>query len=75
MTAWEIVRDLIKAKGLSQKQIARRMGRSDNYVGAKIAQGNVPSVSLYREILRAIGGYRLAVVDERGTVVAVIEDE
>lgn len=73
MTAWEIVRDLIRAKGLSQKQIARRLGRSDNYIGAKIAQRNVPSVSLICEVLRAVGGYRLAVVDERGKVVALID--
>lgn len=75
MTAWEIVRDLIRAKGLSHKQVAKRMGRSDNYIGAKIAQRNVPSVSLFCEVLRAVGGYRLAVVDERGKVIALVDDE
>lgn len=65
--AWDVVREIMRDRGRTQRQVSRTMGKSDNYLSRKFAEFGSPSVRTLAQALRALGGWHVAIVNDDGS--------
>lgn len=67
VSAWDVVRQIMRDKGKTQRQVSRTMGLSDNYLSRKLAEGSSPSVQTLSRVLRSVGGWHVAIINDDGS--------
>ena len=67
MDSHDAMRALADVAGISQREISRRMGRTDNYLGTQLSRGIRPGTDVLAEVAGACG-YMLALVPRAETL-------
>lgn len=60
MKAKRIFNKVVNTSGLTKAELARRMGRNDNYIRGYVTRGSIPKVDTFAEIAD-VSGYDLLV--------------
>ena len=65
MDAMNIVRDLLDESDMGQRELSRRMNRSDNFIFSTLKRNTDPRISTFLTILHTLG-YNLYVTTANG---------